>query len=174
MKLSTGKAIIPIEFDNGEKATISFNPHDRSIQERIKNFEDSLQKRMRQIDTEKYEKFFGEEKKIEINLENFDELINLSGDDLKSFNEQMSAVNALEEEYNKAVRDELDVIFDSKISDVVFKYCQPFDTVAFEEDGKEKREIYIMHFLRILAIEMKKYGEQNKDAMDKYLGKYGK
>ena len=35
MKLSTGKVAFPIEFDNGDKAVIYFNPNDRGIQEKI-------------------------------------------------------------------------------------------------------------------------------------------
>ena len=47
MKLSTGKVGFPIEFDNGDKAVIYFNPNDRGIQERIKGFEESIEKRIK-------------------------------------------------------------------------------------------------------------------------------
>ena len=62
-----------------------------------------------------------------------------------------------------------------KISDVAFRYCQPFDTVIVEdENGNEKREMYIMHFIHWLMVELKKYGAENKSAMDKHLAKYSK
>ena len=75
----------------------------------------------------------------------------------------------------EAVKDELDVVFGSKISDVAFRYCQPFDTVIVDdENGNEKREMYIMHFLHWLMVELKKYGAESKSAMDKHLAKYSK
>ena len=52
MKLSTGKVAFPIEFDNGDKAVIYFNPNDRGIQERIKGFEASIEKRIKEINEE--------------------------------------------------------------------------------------------------------------------------
>jgi hypothetical protein len=37
MKLSTGKVAFPIEFDNGDKQTIYFNPNDPDLMIRMKN-----------------------------------------------------------------------------------------------------------------------------------------
>ena len=94
---------------------------------------------------------------------------------MKNLQSRLDAVNEIEAEYNKAVKDELDVVFGGKISDVAFRYCQPFDTVIVEdENGNKKREMYIMHFLHWLMVELKKYGAENKSAMDKHLAKYSK
>ena len=99
----------------------------------------------------------------------------MSADELKNLQSRLDAVNEIEAEYNKAVKDELDVVFDGKISDVAFRYCQPFDTVIVEdENGNEKREMYIMHFIHWLMVELKKYGAENKSAMDMHLAKYSK
>lgn len=174
MKLSTGKVAFPIEFDNGDKAVIYFNPNDRGIQERIRGFEASIEKRIKEIDLEKYKSRF-EGIVPEIDLDNPEKLLELSADDLNALQDRLDAVNEIEEEYNKAVKDELDVVFDGKISDVVFRYCQPFDTVIVEdENGNEKREMYIMHFIHWLMIELKKHGAENKSAMDKHIAKYAK
>jgi len=174
MKLSTGKVAFPIEFDNGDKAVIYFNPNDRGIQERIQGFEASIEKRIKEIDLEKYKSRF-DGNIPEIDLENPEKLLEMSDDELKALQGRLDAVNEIEEEYNKAVRDELDVVFDSKISDVAFRYCQPFDTVIVEdENGNEKREMYIMHFIHWLMVELKKYGAENKSAMDKHISKYAK
>ena len=174
MKLSTGKVAFPIEFDNGDKAVIYFNPNDRGIQERIKNFETSVEKKIKEIDLEKYKGRF--EKDIpEINLDNPEKLLEMSAEELKALQNRLDAVNDIEKEYNQAVKDELDVVFGGKISDVAFRYCQPFDTVIIaDENGNEKREMYIMHFIHWLMIELKKYGAENKSAMDKHLAKYNK
>ena len=174
MKLSTGKVAFPIEFDNGDKAVIYFNPNDRSIQERIKSFEASIENRIKEIDLEKYKSRF-EGNIPEIDIDNPEKLLELSDDELKNLQSRLDAVNEIEAEYNKAIKDELDVVFGDKISDVAFRYCQPFDTVVIEdENGNEKREMYIMHFLHWLMVELKKYGAENKSAMDKHIAKYSK
>lgn len=175
MKLSTGKAAFPIEFDNGDKAVISFNPNDRGIQERIHGFEKSIEKRIKEIDLEKYKSRFDDNVSVDIDLDNPEKLLEMSADELKALQGRLDAVNEIELEYNKAVKDELDVVFGGKISDAAFRYCQPFDTVIVEdENGNEKREMYIMHFIHWLMVELKKYGAENKSAMDKHLAKYSK
>ena len=175
MKLSTGKVAFPIEFDNGDKAVIYFNPNDRGIQERIQGFEASIEKRIKEIDLEKYKSRFNDNVAIDFDLENPEKLLEMSADELKALQNRLDAVNEIEAEYNKAAKDELDVVFGGKISDVAFRYCQPFDTVIIEdENGNEKREMYIMHFIHWLMVELKKYGAENKSAMDKHLSKYAK
>lgn len=174
MKLSTGKVGFPIEFDNGDKAVIYFNPNDRGIQERIQGFEASIEKRIKGIDIEKYKSRF-EGDVPEIDLDNPEKLLEMSADEMKELQSRLGAVNEIEAEYNKAVKEEIDIVFGSKISDVAFRYCQPFDTVIVEdENGNEKREMYIMHFIHWLIVELKKYGLENKSAMDKHLAKYRK
>ena len=127
MKLSTGKVAFPIEFDNGDKEVIYFNPNDREIQTRIQGFEKSIEKRINEIDLEKYKSRF-DGNVPEIDLENPEKLLEMSADELKNLQSRLDAVNEIEAEYNKAVKDELDVVFDGNISDVAFRYCQPFDT----------------------------------------------
>ena len=175
MKLSTGKVAFPIEFDNGEKEVIYFNPHDRGIQERIKSFENSINEKLKQIDLDKYKSRFENTKDVELDLENPEKLLEMSPEELQNIKERLDVANQIELEYNKVVRDELDSVFASKISDVAFKYCEPFDTViVVDQNGNEKRDLYIMHFLNWLMIELKKYGAENKSAMDKHLAKYSK
>lgn len=174
MKLSTGKVAFPIEFDNGDKAVIYFNPNDRGIQERIKSFEASIENRIKGIDLEKYKSRF-EGNIPEIDLDNPEKLLEISAEELNNLQSRLDVVNEIESEYNKAIKDELDIVFGGKISDVAFRYCQPFDTVIVEdENGNEKREMYIMHFIHWLMVELKKYGAENKSAMDKHLAKYNK
>ena len=175
MKLSTGKVAFPVEFDNGDKAVIYFNPNDRGIQERIKGFEASIEKRIKGIDLEKHKSRFAGNVAVNFDIENPEKLLEMSPEELKALQNRLDAVNEIEAEYNKAVKDELDVVFGGKISDVAFRYCQPFDTVIVEdENGNEKREMYIMHFIHWLMVELKKYGAENKSAMDKHRAKYSK
>ncbi len=175
MKLSTGKVAFPIEFDNGDKAVIYFNPNDRGIQERIQGFEASIERRIKEIDLEKYKSRFDDNVAVDLDLDNPEKLLEMSAGELKALQNRLDAVNDIEKEYNNAVKDELDVVFGGKISDAAFRYCQPFDTVIVEdENGNEKREMYIMHFIHWLMVELKKYGAENKSAMDKHLSKYAK
>ena len=128
----------------------------------------------KEIDLEKYKSRF-DGNIPEIDLENPEKLLEMSADELKALQSRLGVVNEIEAEYNKAVKEELDVVFGAKISDVAFRYCQPFDTVIIEdENGKEKREMYIMHFIHWLMVELKKYGAENKSAMNKHLAKYSK
>lgn len=173
MKLSTGKVAFPIEFDNGDKAVIYFRPNDKGIQERIQGFEASVEKRAKEIDFKKYRDRL--EKNIKTDIEDIDSLLEMSSEETKALQDKVDASRAIEQEYNKIVREELDAVFGVEISDVVFKYCQPFDIVIAEDtNGSETREMYIIHFMRWLSLELKKYRDKNKSAMDKHLAKYGK
>lgn len=174
MKLSTGKVAFSVEFDNGDKAEIYLNPHDKGIQERIRAFEASVDARMKAIDLEKYKKNF-EAQLPDIDITDPDKLLELSADELNALQNRFDAVCAIEAEYNDAIKAELDAVFNSNISDVAFRYCEPFDMVDYvDENGKERKEIYIMQFLRCMMVEMKKYGVENQEAMGKHLAKYSK
>ena len=54
MKLSTGKVAFPIEFDNGDKDCIYFNPNDKDLREGFYNFQSRIEEQTKQIDFEKY------------------------------------------------------------------------------------------------------------------------
>lgn len=103
MKLSTGKVAFPIEFDNGDKDCIYFNPNDPDFAVRLCEYKDRIFKELSKI-------------------ENID--LNTSGNpanDLKI------------EEFKKVkniICRELDRAFDANISEVVFKHCSPFAIVG--------------------------------------------
>ena len=174
MKLSTGKVAFPIEFDNGDKQTIYFNPNDRGIQERIQGFEKSIEKRIKEIDLEKHKSRF-EGDIPEIDLDNPEKLLEMSPEELNVLQDRLNAINEIDKEYEQTLCDEIDDIFNSKVSDIAFRYCKPLDIVIIpNEDGTEERKPYILHFLHWFMVEMKKYGMENKSVMDKYLSKYRK
>lgn len=172
MKLSTGKVAFPIEFDNGDKGVIYFNPQDSKIREKVKTFEKSLEERIKAINLDKYKSEFKGD--IGIDIDNIEALLDMSVEDLSAIQKNVDIVEDIEAEFNNAVKAEIDEVFNSKISDVVFKYCEPMDIVVSEENGVETREPFIMHFMRWLAVEMKKYADKNKSAMDKHIAKYSR
>ena len=175
MKLSTGKVAFHLEFDNGDVGTIYFNPNDRELQNRIADFEKNVQEKSKQIDLEKYKAEFDDGVDFELNFEDFESLMSLSPEQMKSLQDKAQAINSIEKEYNNIVKEELDNVFGSKISNVAFKYCEPFDTVVIEDEkGNEKTEIYIIHFLNWLSVELRKYAEKNSTALNKHIEKYVK
>lgn len=173
MKLQTGRVEFKIEFDNGDIESIFFNPNDKGLRERVKNFNESVQQKIKNIDFKKYQEKINNDAKID--FENLDEIFDMSSEDLEKITEKLEAIIDIDEEYNKAIKEELDIVFNSNISDVVFKYCQPFDVVIFnDERGNERRETFIMQFMRWLMLEIQKYSLDNKDAINKHLAKYNK
>ena len=175
MKLSTGKVAFHLEFDNGDVGTIYFNPNDRDLQNRITQFESNVKEKAKQIDIEKYRSQFEDGVDLEINIDDFESLMSLSPEQVKSLQNKAQAINSIEKEYNDLVKIELDKVFDSKISSVAFRYCEPFDAVIIEDEkGNEKTEVYIVHFLHWLSIELRKYADKNSAAMNKHIEKYVK
>ena len=105
MKLSTGKVAFPIEFDNGDKQTIYFNPNDPDLMIRMKDFDEKVQKKIKGLeDVELTE----EGKPTQISqIETFEKMQNI-------------------------LKEELDYAFGGSVSEVVFKHCSPFAIVGGE------------------------------------------
>ena len=105
MKLSTGKVAFPIEFDNGDKQNIYFNPNDPDLAVRLKEFQNRVNEKINNLS--------------ELNL-------NKDGEP-----EDFSFV----EEYRqmqKIIYEEIDTAFGGDVSSVVFRYCSPFAIVGGE------------------------------------------
>lgn len=103
MKLSTGKVAFPIEFDNGDKQTIYFNPNDPDLMIRMKNFEGKVQEKIKGFDD-----------------------VELSEEGKPT---HISQIEAFEKMQN-IVKEELDYAFGGSVSDFVFKHCSPFAIVG--------------------------------------------
>lgn len=103
MKLSTGKVAFPIEFDNGDKQSIYFNPNDPDLMIRMKNFNEKVQDKINGLeDVELTE----EGKPTQISqIETFAKMQNI-------------------------LKEELDYAFGGSVSEVVFKHCSPFAIVG--------------------------------------------
>lgn len=102
MKLSTGKVAFPIEFDNGDKEVIYFNPNDPNLAVRLSDLEDKVQNRIKEIgDIELNEN--GEPKEVDF-VEGFKKI-------------------------QKAIFDEMNFAFGGDICEKVFKHCSPFAIV---------------------------------------------
>lgn len=105
MKLSTGKVAFPIEFDNGDKQNIYFNPNDPDLMIRMKNLETNVNDKIKGMeDVELTEE--GKPANA-IQIETFEKMQNI-------------------------LKEELDYAFGGSVSDVVFKHCSPFAIVGGE------------------------------------------
>lgn len=105
MKLSTGKVAFPIEFDNGDKDCIYFNPNDPNLSIRLTDFQDKITARIKELDD------------IRLNAEGKPE------------------DNSVIEDFRKfqnVLFEELDIAFGGEVSAVVFKHCSPFAIVGGE------------------------------------------
>lgn len=105
MKLSTGKVAFPIEFDNGDKQTICFNPNDPDLMIRMKNFNEKVQDKINGLED------------VELNEEGKPT--------------QISQIEIFENMQN-ILKEELDYAFGGAVSAIVFKHCSPFAIVGGE------------------------------------------
>ena len=102
MKLSTGKIAFPIEFDNGDKQNIYFNPNDPDLAIRMKDFQSKVESRTKDLEDLRL-KQDGTPEDVEA-IEKFRQIRNI-------------------------LCEELDIAFNGDISSVVFKHCSPFAIV---------------------------------------------
>ena len=172
MKLSTGKVAFPIEFDNGDSDCIYFNPNDKDFREGFFNFEKGLAARTKKIDLEKYTARLENDKMNEIKINSFDDILELSQDELKKLRDKSNVIEAIDDEYENAIMSELDSVFKNNVSSVIFKYCKPLDIVVVDNGNGEERESYIMHFARQFAKALESYSTKNNAAVNKYMEKY--
>lgn len=105
MKLSTGKVAFPIEFDNGDKQTIYFNPNDPDLMIRMKSLDEKVQNKIKGLED------------VELNEDG-----------------KPSHVSQIEtfEKMQNILKEELDYAFGGSVSAIVFKHCSPFAIVGGE------------------------------------------
>ena len=105
MKLSTGKVAFPIEFDNGDRQNIYFNPNDPDLMVRMRNFESKVSDKIKGLED-----------------------VELSEEGKPT---QIAQIDTFEKTQN-ILKEELDFAFGGSVSEVVFKHCSPFAIVGGE------------------------------------------
>lgn len=169
MKLSTGKVAFPIHFDNGDVENVYINPHDSGLQQRIKNFENSIQKRLDKINFEKHKNAFVDG--FDMSNIDFTKLMSMTEEELEKITKQTNAIEEMDREIEEKFCEEIDAVFNSDVSSKLFKHAPPLAMVEVE-DGKF--ELYILHAFKGLAEEIQKYGNKVNNATNKYIEKYSK
>ena len=165
MKLSTGKIAFPIEFDNGDKDCIYFNPNDPDLATRLMAAKDKISAKMESM---KFEDFEINNAGEAVEVENFEDFMDLTEEEERLITERAEKTAKIVENTKKIVFEELNSAFDNDISSVVFKHCSPFAIV--------NGEYFIMQFLNAIAPEIQKQvNKANKDVevkMSKHINKY--
>ena len=159
MKLSTGKVAFPIEFDNGDKDCIYFNPNDPDLATRMMQARDKITDRINNMQVEGMSKFEGAD-----TISTVDNFLNLTEDEEKALSEKAEAIIEITENTKKIIFEELNTAFGSDISSVVFKHCSPFAVV----DG----EYFILQFLSAIAPEIQKHVNKTNESVEKNMAKH--
>lgn len=166
IKLSTGKIAFPIEFDNGDKDCIYFNPNDPDLATRFIEAKDRISKRVEEMQFTDFELDNHGEPVV---VSSFEEMMNLPEDKIAALKKQTEGAIKVVQEAKQIIFDELDTAFDSKVSAVLFKHCSPLGIV--------NGEYYILSVLNALTPEIQKNVEkanaQAEEKMKKHLKKYG-
>ena len=167
MKLSTGKVAFPIEFDNGDKDCIYFNPNDPNLASRLMAAKDKISLRIENMKVEDFE--LSNTGEI-VEVENINDFMQLSEEEARTITERAEKTIKIIEDTKAVVFEELNSAFDSDISSVVFKHCSPFAVV--------NGEYFIMQFLSAITPEIQKtINKSNAEVekkMAKHINKYSK
>nr|DAH76860.1 MAG TPA: tail assembly chaperone protein [Bacteriophage sp.] len=167
MKLSVGKIAFPIEFDNGDKDVIYFNPNDPDLASRLMNAKNKIDTKIKDLNTDDFNLL--NDGSIEI-PENINDVNEFSDEQRETIEKRAEQMTRLMDNTKNIIYEELDKAFDSDISSVVFKHCSPFAIIGGEH--------FITQFLNAIAPEIQKHiKKSNADMekkMSKHIGKYRK
>lgn len=165
MKLNTGKVAFPIEFDNGDKDYIYFNPSDPEFATRLMAVKDNVGKR---IEALKFEDFELSNSGEIPEIKTVEDVFGMSEEQSKEMCERAEKISRIIEDTKRIIYDEINIAFDSDVSSVVFKHCSPFAIV--------NGEYFILQFLTAIIPEIqkktKKISAEAEKKMAKHIGKY--
>lgn len=167
MKLSVGKVAFPIEFDNGDKDTIYFNPNDPDLATRLMKAKDNIGKKLDNLNAEDFN--LKNDGSIEM-PETIDGYEDLSDEQREALTNRAEVMTKLLESTKTIICEEVDIAFNGDISSVVFKHCSPLAVV--------NGEYFIIQFLNAITPEIqKKINKSNAEVekkMSKHIAKYQK
>lgn len=167
MKLSVGKIAFPIEFDNGDKDTIYFNPNDPDLATRLMNAKDNISQKLDKLNTENLN--LKNDGSVEL-PDTIKEYADLTEEQQKNLTSRAEAMTKLLESTKNIICEEVDTAFNGDVSSVVFKHCSPLAVV--------NGEYFIVQFLNAVAPEIQKHiGKSNAEVekrMSKHIAKYKK
>lgn len=165
MKLSVGKIAFPIEFDNGDKDTIYFNPNDPDLATRLMKAKDNISEKLDNLNAEDFN--LKNDGSVEL-PETIDGYEDLSDEQREVLTNRAEAMTKLLDSTKNIICEEIDTAFNGDISSVVFKHCSPLAVV--------NGEYFIVQFLNAITPEIQKHiGKSNAEVekkMAKHINKY--
>lgn len=161
IKLNTGREAFPIEFDNGDKDCIYFNPNDPDLAKRLLEAKDKISARIEKINIEKLDLANNGEA---INIKDLEAFASLSENEAKSLIEKAEHTAKVIEETKHILFEELNTAFNSDVSSVVFKHCSPFAVVS--------GEYFVTQFLTAITPEIQKRVKKSTADVQKKLSKH--
>lgn len=167
IKLNTGKVKFYIEFDNGDKDFVEFNPNDPDLATRLMKSQENISKKIENLNAKDFNLKNDGSVELPENIEGYDDLTDEQKEVLRS---EADAMVEILEQTKKIVCDEIDTAFNGDISTVAFKHCSPLAVV--------KGEYFIIQFLNAMADEIqkeiKKSNKEVEKKMSKHIKKYQK
>lgn len=167
MKLSVGKIAFPIEFDNGDKDCIYFNPNDPDLATRLMKAQENIGKKIDGLQADDFN--LKKDGSFEM-PEDIDGYNDLAEEQKEIITNRAETMSKLLESTKTIICEEIDSAFNGDISSVVFKHCSPLAVV--------NGEYFILQFLNAITPEIQKQiNKTNKDVekkMSKHIAKYQK
>lgn len=167
MKLSVGKVAFPIEFDNGDKDVIYFNPNDPDLATRLMKAKDSIGDRLEALNADDYNLKNDGSFEMPTDIDGYEDL---PDEQREALNERAEVMTKLIGSTKKIICEEIDSAFNGDISHVVFKHCSPLAVV--------NGEYFVVQFLNGITPEIqKKINKSNAEVekkMSKHIAKYQK
>lgn len=167
MKLSVGKVAFPIEFDNGDKDVIYFNPNDPDLAARLMSAKDSISEKLENLKAEDFNLKNDGSVEFPKTIDGYEDLSDEQREVLTNRAEKMTK---LLKNTKNVICEEIDAAFNGDISSVAFKHCSPLAVV--------NGEYFIVQFLNAVTPEIqKKINKSNKEVekkMLKHMAKYQK
>lgn len=161
IKLSTGKVAFPIEFDNGDKDCIYFNPNDPDLATRLIAAKERISSRMESM---KFEDFELDNSGEAVEVENLEDYMDLTEEQMDVLNARAEKITKVVNESKNIICEELNTAFESDVSSVVFKHCSPFAVV--------NGEYFIIQFLSAIIPEIQKDIKKSNAEVEKKMAKH--
>lgn len=162
MKLSVGKIAFPIEFDNGDKDVIYFNPNDPDLAKRMMSTADTMEKRINKIQFTDFSLKNNGDVALPTDVDDFDEL---SEEQKNAYKDVVNSIEAL----TNAIKEETDYIFNSDISKTVYKHCSPLAIINGEYCFKQFMREITKDIKKHIQNDCSEFAEIEKEHLGKYM-----
>lgn len=167
MKLSVGKVAFPIEFDNGDKDTIYFNPSDPDLATRLMKAKNNINERLNNLNSEDFNLTAEGNVEFPGTSDGYDMM---TKEQQQAVDERAKAITGILENTKKILCEEIDIALNGNVSSVAFKHCSPVAIV--------NGEYFIVQFMNALTPEIQKHikasNEELEKKMSKHIAKYQK